>query len=102
MISSLMAGFAGIVLASRMSAGQITVGSNYPMESIAATVLGGTILAGGSGNIIGTFFGVLVTGILSNGLTMIGISQAWRDIATGLLLVLAIILQNAMTRSNKS
>jgi ribose transport system permease protein len=102
MISSLMAGFAGIVLASRMSAGQITVGSNYAMESIAATVLGGTILAGGSGNIIGTFFGVLITGILSNGLTMIGINQAWRDIATGLLLVLAIILQNAMTRSNKN
>jgi ribose transport system permease protein len=101
MASSLMAGFAGVVLASRMSAGQIAVGSNYPMESIAATVLGGTILAGGSGNILGTFFGVLVTGILSNGLTMIGISQAWRDIATGLLLVLAIVLQNALSRSNK-
>ncbi|GHV72737.1 ribose ABC transporter permease [Spirochaetia bacterium] len=102
MTSSLMAGFAGIILAARMSAGQITVGSNYPMESIAATVLGGTILAGGSGNIIGTFFGVLVTGILSNGLTMVGVSQAWRDIATGLLLVLAIVLQNTMTKSTKN
>lgn len=98
MMSSLLAGFAGIILASRMSASQISVGRNYALESIAATVLGGTILAGGFGNIFGTFLGVLVTGILSNGLTMIGINQAWRDIATGLLLVFAIVMQNSMKK----
>lgn len=99
MLSSSLAGFAGIVLASRMNASQISVGSTYGMESIAATVLGGTALTGGSGNMYGTFLGVLVTGILSNGLTMIGVNQAWRDIATGALLVLAIILQNTTKKS---
>lgn len=99
-LSSLFAGFAGIVLASRMSASQISVGSTYGMESIAAVVLGGTILAGGFGSIYGTFLGVLVTGILSNGLTMIGVSQAWRDIATGALLIFAIVMQN-ITSKNK-
>ena len=94
-LSSLLSGFAGIVLASRMSAAQISVGSTYGMESIAAAVLGGTALSGGTGTMIGSFIGVLVTSILSNGLTMIGISQAWRDIATGLLLIFAIILQNS-------
>ena len=94
-LSSLLSGFAGIVLASRMSAAQISVGSTYGMESIAAAVLGGTALSGGTGTMIGSFIGVLVTSILSNGLTMIGISQAWRDIATGLLLIFAVILQNS-------
>ena len=100
-LSALLSGFAGIVLASRMNAAQITVGSTYSMESIAAAVLGGTALSGGTGTMIGTFIGVLVTGILSNGLTMIGTSQAWRDIATGLLLLFAIILQNS-SRKDKN
>lgn len=94
MLSSVLSGFAGIILASRMNAAQISVGSTYGMESIAAAVLGGTALSGGTGTMIGTFIGVFVTGILSNGLTMIGTSQAWRDIATGLLLIFAIVLQN--------
>lgn len=81
-----------------MSAAQISVGSTYGMESIAATVLGGTILAGGKGNILGTLIGVLITGILSNGLTMLGLSQAWRDIATGMLLIFAIIMQNMTSK----
>lgn len=98
MLSGVLAGFAGIILASRMNAAQISVGSTYGMESIAGTVLGGTILAGGKGKMLGTFMGVLVTGILSNGLTMIGVSQAWRDIATGLLLIFAIVMQNTTSK----
>jgi ribose transport system permease protein len=69
------------------------------MESIAAAVLGGTALSGGEGNIWGAFLGVLVTGLLSNGLIMIGVSQAWRDIATGIVLILAIIMQIASRNS---
>lgn len=101
MLSSILSGFAGIVLASRMAAAQISVGTTYSMESIAGTVLGGTILAGGKGNMLATLIGVLITGILSNGLTMIGASQAWRDIATGLLLIFAIIMQNTTSRIRK-
>lgn len=97
-LSSTLSGFAGIVLASRMAAAQISVGTTYGMESIAGTVLGGTILAGGKGNMLTTLVGVLITGILSNGLTMIGASQAWRDIATGLLLIFAIIMQNTTSK----
>lgn len=100
-LSGALSGFAGIILASRMNAAQISVGSTYGMESIAATVLGGTILAGGKGNVLGTLVGVFVTGILSNGLTMLGFSQAWRDIATGLLLIFAIIVQNLTERKGK-
>lgn len=101
MLSSGLAGFAGILLASRVNSAQISVGTTYGMESVAATVLGGTILSGGFGNMMGTFLGVLVTGILSNGLTMLGINQAWRDIATGLLLIFAIIMQNLTRKADK-
>ncbi|MDO5445274.1 MAG: ABC transporter permease [Eubacteriales bacterium] len=92
-LSSVLSGFAGIQLASRIATSNPNIGGSYSMESIAAAVLGGTSLSGGEGNIWGAFLGVLVTGILSNGLIMLGISQAWRDIATGVVLILAIILQ---------
>ena len=101
MLSGAFAGFAGIILSSRMAAAQISVGSTYAMESIAGTVLGGTILAGGKGGLYGTLVGVLITGILSNGLTMLGLSTAWRDIATGLLLIFAIIMQNVTKNIGK-
>jgi ribose transport system permease protein len=74
---------------------------SYAMESIAATVLGGTALSGGEGNIWGAFLGVLVTGLLSNGLIMIGAPQAWRDIATGIVLILAIMLQITSKKSKR-
>jgi ribose transport system permease protein len=98
-LSSVLAGFGGILLASRIATANPNIGSSYAMESIAAAVLGGTALSGGEGNIWGAFLGVLVTGLLSNGLIMIGVSQAWRDIATGIVLILAIIMQIASKNS---
>jgi ribose transport system permease protein len=92
-ISSVLSGFAGIQVASRLATSNPSIGSSYGLESIAAAVLGGTVLAGGEGNLIGSFLGVLVIGVLSNGLVMIGVSQAWRDIATGVVLIVAVILQ---------
>lgn len=97
-ISGILAAFAGIVLASRMGAAQNSIGGSYAMESIAAAVLGGTVLTGGEGKMSGTFLGVVIIGILSNGLIMLGIPQAYRDIATGLVLVMAVLLQNINTR----
>jgi ribose/xylose/arabinose/galactoside ABC-type transport system permease subunit len=97
-LSGFLAAFAGIVLTSRMGAAQTTVGTSYAMDSIAATVLGGTVLAGGEGKIFGTLIGVIIIGILANGLIMLGINQAYRDIATGLVLLLAVLLQNVNTK----
>lgn len=93
-ISGILAAFAGIVLASRMGAAQNSIGGNFAMDSIAAAVLGGTLLAGGEGTMSGTFMGVVIIGILGNGLIMLGIDQSYRNIATGLVLILAVLLQN--------
>jgi ribose/xylose/arabinose/galactoside ABC-type transport system permease subunit len=98
MISGVLAAFAGVVLASRMGAAQTSIGGSYAMQSIAAAVLGGTVLAGGEGKMSGTLLGVIIIGILSNGLIMLNIDQAFRDIATGLVLVLAVLLQNLNTK----
>lgn len=100
-ISSLLAGFAGIMLASRIATSNPGIGGSYGLESIAAAVLGGTLLAGGEGNVFGAFLGVIVTGLLSNGLIMIGVPQAFRDIATGVVLVAAVIIQMAAKRSKR-
>ncbi|MDR0448117.1 MAG: sugar ABC transporter permease, partial [Treponema sp.] len=101
-LSSTLAGFAGVQLASRVATSNPNIGSTYGLESIAAAVLGGTVLAGGEGNMFGSFLGVLVMGILSNGLIMIGLPQAWRNIATGVVLVIAVILQNATKNVRKN
>lgn len=100
-LSAVLSGFAGIMLASRIATSNPGIGRTYGLESIAAAVLGGTALSGGEGNMFGSFLGVLVTGILSNGLIMVGISQAWRDIATGVVLIVAIVLQIAFKDSKK-
>ena len=100
-LSSLLAGFAGILLASRIATANPNIGASYALESVAAAVLGGTALSGGEGNIWGAFLGVLVTGLLSNGLIMVGAPQAWRDIATGLVLIAAIVMQLSSKRSRR-
>ena len=68
--SGLMAGLAGIVLASRMYSGQPTAGDGAEMDAIAAVVVGGTSMAGGSGKIGGTIIGGLIIGVLNNGLNL--------------------------------
>ena len=100
-LSAVMAGFAGNMLASRIATANPTIGGTYALESVAATVLGGTALSGGEGNIWGAFLGVFVTGLLANGIIMIGASQAWRDIATGLVLIAAIVLQLSSKKSRR-
>ena len=99
--SSLISGYAGIMLASRIATSNPGIGGTYALESIAATVLGGTVLTGGEGNVWGAFLGVFVTGLLSNGLIMVGAPQAWRDIALGLVLIAAICLQLAYKSSKR-
>jgi len=94
MLSSTLAAFGGVILTSRMGSAQVTSGSSYPLGSIAAVVLGGTILTGGKGKLSGTIVGVLIIGILTNGLIMLGMSSAYRGIATGVVLLLAVLFQN--------
>ncbi|MER2106149.1 MAG: ABC transporter permease [Solibacillus sp.] len=88
--SGLMAGIAGIVLASRMFSGQPTSGEGAELDAIAAVVLGGTSMTGGYGRIGGTVIGALIIGVLSNGLNLVGVSSFWQYVVKGLVILIAV------------
>lgn len=69
-----------------------TTGTGLELAAITAVILGGTSLGGGTGNITGTILGLLIVGVLSNGLTLINVASAWQQVATGSLLILAVSL----------
>src|SRR5690606_37793499 len=82
-ISGMMAALAGMILTSRLGSAQPTAGQTYEMDAIAAVVIGGTSLAGGKGRIAGTFIGVLIIGILNNGMNLLGISAFYQQVVKG-------------------
>ncbi|HPU22078.1 MAG TPA: ABC transporter permease [Thermoclostridium caenicola] len=90
--SGLMAGLAGIVLASRMYSGQPTAGEGAEMDAIAAVVVGGTSMAGGYGKIGGTIIGGLIIGILNNGLNLLNVNSFWQYVIKGAVILLAVFI----------
>ncbi len=92
MLTGILSSFAGILLASRLGAAQTDAGSQYPLNSIAACVLGGISIAGGEGVILGALVGVAIIGVLQSGLIMIGMPSYYQWIATGLVLIIAVYI----------
>ena len=90
MICAALAAFAGVIVASQLLAGSATLGSTAALTSIAAVVLGGASLSGGKGGVLGTLTGVLVLGTLSNGLALLAVPAFYQQIATGVVLLLAV------------
>lgn len=89
-ISGLLAGLAGIVLAMRLDSVQPTAGFTYELDTIAAVVIGGTSLSGGQGGIFGTIVGVLIIGVLRNGLNLLGVSPFLQSVVIGVVIALAV------------
>jgi ribose transport system permease protein len=88
-VSGLLAGLAGVVLAMRDSV-QPTAGVSYELDTIAAVVIGGTSLSGGKGGILGTIIGVLIIGVLRNGLNLLGVSPFTQAVVIGVVIALAV------------
>ncbi|MFD1637069.1 ABC transporter permease subunit [Evansella tamaricis] len=97
-ISGTMAALAGVILTSRLSSAQPTAGMMFELDAIAAVVIGGTSLAGGKGRLFGTLIGVLIIGVLNNGLNIIGVSAFYQQFIKGLVILLAVILDRKSTR----
>lgn len=91
-ICGFFAGLASIVLASRISSAIPTMGMDYTLQSIGAAVIGGIPLTGGRGNVWGTLTGVLLLGIIANGLNLLHVEASWQYVLTGFIIVIAVIL----------
>ncbi|WP_285844359.1 ABC transporter permease [Metabacillus halosaccharovorans] len=91
-ISGLLAGLGGVVLAGRLYSGQPTAGQMYELDAIAAVILGGTSLVGGRGKIQGTIIGVLIMGVISNGLTLMDVNYYWQLVVKGGVIIAAVLL----------
>jgi len=91
-ISGLLAGLAGVVLAARTTSALPQAGGSYELDAIAAVVIGGTSLSGGTGSIVGTLFGALLIGVINNGLNLLGVSSYYQQVAKGLIIVLAVLI----------
>lgn len=91
-ISGLTAALAGIVLTARLDGAAPLNGTGYELQAIAAVVIGGTSLFGGVGTIRGTILGVLLLGVVINGLNLLGVSSYYQQAVQGLILVIAVLL----------
>lgn len=89
-LSGILTGIAGIVLASRTNSGQPAVGTGYETDAIAAAVIGGTSMTGGVGTVPGTLIGILIIGTLNNGLNLLDVSSYWQQIIKGLIILGAV------------
>ena len=92
------AGIAGVLFTARFGVGQSTAGLGYELDVIAAAVIGGISLSGGRGTILGAVIGSLLMGILRNGLVLLNVSAYWQQVAIGLVILLAVILDRKTKR----
>ena len=92
MISGFCAAWVGMINTAQLSAAHPASGDGWEMNAIAATVLGGTSMAGGSGTILGTVVGAFVIGVINDGMTMCGVSEFWQKVIRGLVIILAVVI----------
>lgn len=97
-LCGLSAGMAGVLFTARFGVGQSTSGLGYELDVIAAAVIGGVSLSGGRGTILGVIIGSLLMGILRNGLVLLNVSAYWQQVAIGLVILLAVILDRKSKR----
>lgn len=86
-LAGLFCGIAGIIMVGRLNAGNPNAGLNFDMDSIAATIVGGTSLAGGEGTVIGTLLGALLLGVIRNGLVLLNVSMYWQTVVAGAIII---------------
>jgi erythritol transport system permease protein len=100
-ISGFCAAMVGLIITSQLVSAHPATGETFELNAIAAVVLGGTSLSGGRGTIGGTIIGAFVIGILNNGMIIEGVSSFWQMVITGVVIILAVIIDQAQERLQK-
>lgn len=98
-LAGMFAALAGILFASRMDAGQPSVGEGWLMGAITAAILGGTSLRGGQGSIVGTVLGALLLAVLANGTVLMNVSGYWQRVIVGAVVLVAVLVDLLRRRS---
>lgn len=88
----------GLLVASRLNSAQPALGQGYELDAIAAVVIGGTSLAGGTGTILGSVIGAFIMSVLINGLRIMSVAQEWQMVLTGLIIIVAVYTDNLRHR----
>ncbi len=101
-INGLLVGIAATMLLSRIGAAQPSTGAGIELQAIGAVVIGGTPMTGGKGRIVGTFFGVLLMGVISNALNMLQVSPYFQDVTFGLLIILSVAVSALSQKRGRS
>ncbi|WP_300013755.1 ABC transporter permease [uncultured Roseobacter sp.] len=101
-ICGLTAGIAAIIYMARLNISSPIAGIGFELNAIAAVIIGGTSLSGGRGSVIGTLLGAFIIGVLANGLILIGLSDFVRQMITGLVIVIAVILDHYRAKYSAS
>lgn len=96
-ISGILSAVAGFILTARLSDAEPTAGSGLELEAIAAVIIGGTSLLGGRGNLIGTFIGALILGVIDNGMNLLNVSPFLEGIVEGAVILFAVFLDRNVT-----
>lgn len=99
-ISGFCAALVGVIIAAQLGAAHPATGTTFELNAIAAVVLGGTSLMGGRGTVGGTLIGAFVIGVLADGLVLLGVSEFWQMVVKGLVIVLAVVLDQFQKRSS--
>ena len=97
-ISGVCAAMVGLIIAAQLAAAHPATGETFELNAIAAVVLGGTSLMGGRGSVGGTIIGAFVIGVLADGLILMGVSEFWQIVIKGLVIVLAVVLDQMQQR----
>ena len=90
-VAGAFAGLGGVIAVGRVGAATPVVDSGLALQAVAAVLIGGTLLTGGSGSVVGSAFGCLFIGILQNGLNLAGVGSDWQYVVTGVILLMSVL-----------
>jgi ribose transport system permease protein len=96
-----MAGLASLILLARVNSAEADIGEHFTLPAIAAVVIGGTSLFGGSGTIVGTLAGALILTLVVNGMNLLQIKASWQPLVTGVIILFAVWFDIRARRSGE-
>jgi rhamnose transport system permease protein len=101
-LSGILCGLAGVLWASRFESAQTNTALGFELQTVAAPVVGGVNIFGGSGTVLGMVLGAFLLGVINNALTIVQISPFWQQAVQGLLILLAVIVDSTIMRRLKT